>query len=137
MAEINYWERLFVEHYIVLQKKDFYLTKLKGRKHRREILERLNHSLDYRQEAATTLSPQCRTSEAILDLLQHYRVADTCHIMAYGNSFDRREIRIEMAIDEMLGSVLGFIMICPPIPIAVYKAGDVGDLLLLMPAKAS
>jgi hypothetical protein len=135
MAEVAPWEKQFVHEYIVPEKRDRYLTKLKGPKHRQEILNRLNHLLDYRPETATLLSPQQRTTTGVLDLLRQHYVADTCHIMADGNPHDGRELRIELAVEELLGNAFGFIMICPPVPIAVYKQEDIGEMFLLRPTK--
>ncbi len=55
MAEVSLWEQAFVRAYIVAEKRDRYLAFLKGRKHRRKILDRLNHSLDYDERYATPL----------------------------------------------------------------------------------
>ena len=48
-----------------------------------------------------------------------------------GAWFDRHELRLEHAVDEVLCSAWGVVMICPPEPLAVYKPEDPGDLILL------
>jgi hypothetical protein len=47
MADISRWEQQFVSMFVIESKRERYLTKLKGRKHRKQILDLLNHSLDY------------------------------------------------------------------------------------------
>jgi len=135
MADIEFWEKRFVDEYIVPEKRDRYLMKLKGPKHRREILDRLNHVLDFRPETATTLSQQQRTNGALLGLLRSYRVSDTCHIMADSTPLDGQEMRLELALEELFGHSFGFVLICPPVPIAPYKEEDIGKMFLLLPLK--
>ena len=137
MADVAFWERRFVEAYIVPEKRDRYLTKLKGPKHRAEILDRLNHTLDYRPETATRLSQHQRTSCVLLDLLRRHQVADTCYVVADSSSLDGRELTLERAFDELLGHPFGFVLICPPVPIALYKEEDIGDIFLLQPRNES
>ncbi len=133
MAEVAWWEKRFVDEYILPEKRDRYLIKLKGPKHRAEILDRLNHVLDYRPERATRLSAHQRTRTALLELLCHHRVANTRYVMADASSVDGRELRLELAVDELLGHSWGFMLICPPVPIAVYKQEDIGEMFLLQP----
>ena len=135
MADVAWWEKRFVQECVAPEKADRYLMKLKGRKHRQDILERLNHSLDYRPEIATTLSSDQRTTAGILELLRSHHVGDTCHIMADGSPYDGRELRVESAVDELLTHPFGVVLICPPVPIALYKEEDRGDMFLLRPTK--
>jgi len=135
MADVAHWERQFVEKYIDPSKVDRYLMKLKGRKHRAEITDRLNHALDYRPEFARLIPSSERNQDMLLELLRKKRTADTCYIMADGNENDGRELRLELAIEELLGNAFGMVLICPPIPIALYKEEDIGDMLLLSPKR--
>ena len=136
MPDVAPWERKFVECYIKRSRVDRYLMKLKGRKRRREILDRLNHSLDYRSELATSIPSPERSPKRLLDLLRAERVADTCHVIADGNANDGRELRIERAVEELFGNFFGMVLICPPIPIALYKEEDIGAMLILKPNRA-
>ena len=135
MANIAFWEKRFVEEYIVPEKRDRYLMKLKGPKHRRDILDRLNHVLDFRPETATALSQHQRTSDALFKLLRSHHVTNTCYIMADSTPLDGREMRLELAFEELLGHPFGFVLICPPVPIALYKEEDIGQMFLLLPPK--
>ncbi|MEM7146915.1 MAG: hypothetical protein AAF591_17425 [Verrucomicrobiota bacterium] len=136
MPDVAPWERKFVERYVEQSKVDRYLMKLKGRKHRREILDRLNHSLDYRSELATSIPSSERSPQRLLNLLRAERIDDTCHVLADGNENDGRELRIERAVEEIFGNAFGMVLICPPIPIALYKEEDIGDMLILKPKRA-
>jgi hypothetical protein len=137
MAALSFWEQRFVEEYIVASKRSRYLTFLKGPKHRKKILERLNHSLDYDESKATRLDASYRSEDSLLALLQSHYVSETCYLMADQNRYDGQELTLENAIRELFQNFWGALIICPPqgllsgTPIAVYKEEDVGDLVLL------
>jgi hypothetical protein len=137
MANVSHWEQRFVEEYIVKAKRERYLTFLKGHKHRKKILERLNHSLDYNESKACRLDSSFKAVEPLIALLRSHHVADTCYLVADGNRADGTEIRLELAIPELLQNHWGALIICPPqrlhsgTPIAVYKPEDPADLVLL------
>lgn len=131
MADVHPWERSFVERFICNERRDRYLTFLKSRKHRGKLLDRLNHSLDYDPALAKELPSGSRTDAGLTTVLRSLHVADTCHLVADGNEFDGRELRLERGVAELLANFLGAVLICPPKPIAVYKEEDPGRLLLL------
>jgi hypothetical protein len=132
MAEVSHWENAFVRAYIVAEKRDRYLTFLKGPKHRRKILEQLNHSLDYDNRRARVLDGQFSSPDTLTEFLMGRGVDHmTCCLMADGNPADGRSMRLERAVLELLDNRWGALIICPPIPIAVYKPEGIGDLVLL------
>jgi hypothetical protein len=129
MAEINRIEKWFVDEFIVSTKRERYLSFLKGRKHRQKILERLNHSLDYNERKASRLDPSYRNSDRLVAMLKGLYVGDTCRLLADGNTFDGRELRLDRAVPELLDNYFGALILCPPV--AVYKPEGTGDLILL------
>ena len=132
MADASHWEDAFVRAYIVAEKRDRYLTFLKGPKHRHKILERLNHSLEYDDRHATVLNATHSIPNALTEYLMGRGVDHTmCCLMADGNPADGRSMRLDRAVLELLGNHWGALIICPPTPIAVYKPEDIGDLVLL------
>jgi hypothetical protein len=116
---------------VIKSKRDRYLQFLKGPKHRSKVLERLNHAFDYDPACATILSTAERSQEGLLGLLRRHYVADTCYLMADGNNHDGHSVRLEVGVEKLVGNHWGAILICPPKPIAVYKAEDVGEWVLL------
>ena len=131
MADVNNFERCFVEIFIRKEKQDRYLTFLKGPKHRQKILEQLNHSLDYEPSLAKQLPPAARDKQYLTEYLQSLFVADTFHFMADGNELDGQNLRLELAVTEFLDNCWGALLICPPKPIVIYKEEDIGQLLIL------
>ena len=132
MADVSYWDRAFVHAYIVAEKRDRYLDFLKGSKHRRKVLERLNHSLDYDERHATPLDASYSSPDALIEYLLGRGVDHTnCYFIADGSSADGRSMRLDRAVPELLENHWGALIICPPIPIAVYKPEGNANLVLL------
>ena len=132
MADVPHWEQAFVRAYIVSEKRDRYLNFLKGPKHRQKILERLNHSLDYEAQHATSLDPKYSTPNNLVEYLLGRGVDHTtCCLMADGNPSDGLSMRLDRAVQELLDNQWGALIICPPVPIAVYKAEGIADLMML------
>jgi len=131
MAEVDFWERKFIELYILPARRRRYLEFLKGRRHREKVLERLNHTLDFDPEKAVEVPGAGADEDGLYSLLASFHVEGTCHLMGDGNPLDGHELRIDRAVPELLRSHWGIVLICPPRPIALYKEESPGRLLLL------
>ena len=131
MADVGYWEEQFIRMYAAKAKQVRYLSLLKGPKHRRKFLECLNHTFDFDSKWAVTLAHDDQSEPGLLRLLRTRHVAETCFVMADGNSSDRCELRLEVGIHELCRNWWGTVIICPPIPIAVYKPEVPGQPVLL------
>ena len=131
MAEVSYWEKAFVERFIIKEKRDRYLMFLKGGKHRKKVLERLNHNLDFERSKAEDISKKCKSTKDILTFLKLRYVDDTCYVMAFQNDLDGSDVRLALGVQELFESPWGIILICPPKPIAIYKEEEIGCLYLL------
>jgi len=108
MADVSHWEDAFVRAYIVAEKRDRYLTFLKGPKHRRKILERLNHSLDYNDRHATVLDATYSFPNTLTEYLMGRGVDHTaCCLMADGNPADGTSMRLNRAVLELLDNYWG------------------------------
>ncbi len=131
MSEISYWEEKFVRQYIVKNRRDRYLTFLKGKKHRQKVLNKLNHNLDFHPHLGKVLMSSTKSEEGLSALLQSKHVSGVCYLIADGNDWDGKELTLELGVNELLGNELGAVLICPPKPIAIYKEEDIGRLFLL------
>src|SRR5262252_4558876 len=124
MAEVNYWEKEFIDRFVVNDRKERYLEFLKGRKRRAEFLDELNHKLQYDRSKATVLPAQYREPKALISFLNSFYVEPTCHLIADSTALDGKEIRTTLAVPELLNNYCGAVMICPPKPIVIYKEED-------------
>jgi hypothetical protein len=131
MADVDGWEEQFIRKYASKAKQARYLSMLKGPKHRRKFLECLNHTFEYDPRWAIALPDADQSESGLLQLLRARYVADTCHIMADGNDSDGRSLRLELGIQELHRNWWGTVVICPPVPIAIYKPEVPGQPVLL------
>ncbi len=128
MAEIDPWEKRFVESYVEKSVQDRYLAMLKGQKHRRKLLDRLNHNPGFDVSKACQL--ESSDGEALLGLLRSLRVEATGYLMADGSELDGQWLRVELAVGELLRTVWGAVLICPPKPVAIYREEAPGAFFL-------
>ena len=131
MAEVNYWERRFVEMYVEASARGRYLTLLKGRKHRKKLLDWLNHGPRFDFSKARDLGPV--DADGLMSLLGSHYVHPTAYLMADGSELDCRELRVELAIQELMRTCWGAVLICPPKPIAIYREESPGAFYLFSP----
>lgn len=133
MAEIDYWEKKFVETYIIPAKVDRYLLKLKNPKHRQDILERLNHTLDFRPELAEVVGQQFQSPFGFLALLESQGVQSNCRVIADTSNLDGTYLGLKDAIFDLFCHGFGYVIICPPLPIALYAEESIGKTYLFRP----
>jgi hypothetical protein len=131
VADVAYWEARFVKCFVIKEKQDRYLAFLKGKKHRKKITDRLNHQLDFDEAKATRLDSRYKAPPELVSLLRSYHVEPTCFLIADGAEFDGHELRLELGVENALESYWGVVILCPPEPLAIYKAEDPADLILL------
>ena len=128
MAEIDPWEKRFVEAYVERPVQERYLSMLKGRKHRRKLLDRLNHNPGFDFSKARDLGNiDAARLAALLDSL---RVEPTGLLMTDESELDGRELRVELAVQELVRTHWGAVLICPPKPIAIYREESPGPFYL-------
>ena len=128
MADVDFWERRFVEAYVERSTRDRYLGMLKGPKHRRKLLDRLNHNPGFDFSKARDLGSV--DADGLVALLGRLRVERTGFLMADGSELDGRELRVELAVQELMRTPWGAVLICPPKPVAVYREESPGTFYL-------
>ncbi|MEO0557333.1 MAG: hypothetical protein AAF170_04025 [Bacteroidota bacterium] len=131
MAEVAPWERRFVELYVDRTAQDRALSLLKGRKHRTKWLNQLNHSPAFNFSKARDLGPT--DAQGLLSLLASLYVHPTGYLIADASTLDGKELRIELAVEELLRTRWGAVLICPPKPIAIYREESPGAFYLFTP----
>lgn len=130
MGEVHYWERRFVEDFVIAKRRARYLDFLGNKKNRHKVLDRLNHALDFDPERARLIPSAIRTTNGLLTLLRENGVDGTCHVLADGAEEDGGEMGVEVAVDFLVGHDWGVVLICPPGPIAIYKEEAIGEMYL-------
>ena len=128
MADVDFWERRFVEAYVERSTRERYLEMLKGRKRRQKLLDRLNHNPGFDFSKARDLGSI--DADGLAALLDSLHVEPTGHLMADGSELDGRELRIELAARELTRTPWGAVLICPPKPVAIYREESPGSFYL-------
>jgi len=131
MATVAYLERRFIEEFVLSDRRDWYLSRLKGRKHRPEVLDLLNDGLEFDSSLAHQLNATDATPEGLLAILAGMGAEDHAHLMAYSSQHDGTDLRLERGLAELFDNGWGALLICPPRPVAVYRKRDAPPLLLV------
>ncbi len=124
LEDRNYWEAKFVDAYVTKSKRSRYKKLLRNPTKRRKILDRLNHNADLDYEKAIRLSGAQAFSDELITKLSTYKIDAQCWLISDDSQLDGRLLPIREACELTAGADWGTIMICPPKPIAVYRAED-------------
>jgi hypothetical protein len=119
-------EEAFVNAFIVREKRSRYLQFLASSKRRREILDRLNHTLDYDPALATRLPSEHQSADAVERLLKQKGAGATCHLIADSHNVDGQDLPLKEALTQAVTHDFGLIVCCVPGRLAFYKAEDIG-----------
>src|SRR5688572_4218259 len=114
-------EESFVTAFIVPDKRSRYLELLKNRKRRREILERLNHHLDYDASLATQVSGADASLGNLEQLLRSKGAGDMCHVVGDQLELDGQEIALAEGLEAVGSHDFGAAVLCVPGKLAYYK----------------
>ncbi len=129
MSSINCWEEKFIKAFALKEKRERYLSFLKGHKHRKKFLETLNHNFSYNPKKAKTLDNTYKSSEKLEKLIRKVSSTSTCHLLADSSEMDGKELRVSIAINEFLGNYWGSVLIFDNF--AIYKPEDPEEMMLL------
>ena len=130
MAELNNAEEAFIDLFIKKDKQERYRFKLAGKKHRKEMLDSLNHHLDFREDRALKLKACERNHDWILNSLKNVGTANACNLIADGCELDGERLDLEEGVNILLTNPWGTILICDQPRCAFYKEEDPGDMYL-------
>jgi hypothetical protein len=128
---MNPWEQQFIRTFTAKHKRERYLGFLSNPKRRDKLIHELNNGLELEPSLATHVPNPERTKSGLLGLLKARGATGSAHVMALQHELDGGDLPLEEAIDVLLTSPWGVLLICPPRPVALYKAEDPGGMTLL------
>ena len=128
MSSVSYKEEKFISTYASKEKRERYLSFLKGHKHRKKFLELLNHNFSYNPKSAKELDKSYKSEEKLKTLISKMNGASTCHLLADGCELDGKELRTSEGIKELLGNYWGSVLIFESF--AIYKPEDPEEMVL-------
>lgn len=115
------WENKFVDAFVVKSKRTRYKELLNKPKSRTKILDRLNHGDDLEFGRAVELVGRESLPEHFIQRLRAYEVDDHCWLISDDPQLDLKSLPISEAADLTARAFLGTVMICPPLPVAVFR----------------
>ena len=110
-------EDIFVNTFVVREKRSRYAQLLSKPKTRAKILDRLNHAFDYDRRLAFNMPNQS-------DIESHLRskgAPTVCHVIADAHALDGKEVSLQDAVRELWGHGFGYILVCLPDRLAFYQ----------------
>jgi hypothetical protein len=124
-------EEAFVRSFIVAEKQARYIEQLASPKRRRQLLDRLDHALDYDPAFAIRIPPSQQKPASIETLLRKKGAGDICHTISSSSDWDAREMPLAEALELVVGSGMGTVLSCVPGRLAYYEAEDMSERYLL------
>jgi hypothetical protein len=124
-------EEAFIKAFIIPHKRSRYLTLLSSRKRRRDILDRLNHNLDFDSKYSIRIPPEHYRSDVISKLLKQRGAPSICHIISSWHEWDGQDIPLDDALELVVGFGIGTVLCCVPGHLAYYEAEDAGERFIL------
>jgi hypothetical protein len=116
-----------VRAFIVLARRDRYLSLLANPKRRSAILGKLAHCHDFDERYATPLP----SNADVPGVLRSHGAPATCHVISEAALIDGREMEIEEAIEKAAAANAGALLCCVPGRLAFYlgESGEQRSLL--------
>ena len=126
------WEQYFIETFAAKHKRERYMGFLSNPKRRAKLIYELNNGLEFEPSLTTEVPHPERTKPGLTHLLKARGALESAHVMALQHELDGHDVPLEDAIGVILSSSWGVALICPPRPVALYKAENPGGMTLLL-----
>lgn len=120
-------EDVFVNMFVVREKRARYAQLLTNARRRTKILDRLNHAFDYDRRFASTVPKHVD----IDSFLRAKGAPDTCHVIADSHALDGKDVSLQVALSELWGHGFGYVLICLPERLAYYQPEAPSEPVLL------
>lgn len=133
----RYWEKRFVDAFVVNIRRPRYKTCLPMENDRWKVLDRLNHCNDFDPKLMTELKGGETQPDRLEEILVDMGASGDCWLMSASDALDGRHCPISEGASLVAGADNGTVMICPPRPVALYRpeASEMA-LYLLKPTKS-
>ncbi|MEP3278192.1 MAG: hypothetical protein ABJN26_15350 [Stappiaceae bacterium] len=117
----DFWEAKFVDAFVTKSKRSRYKTLLKNPKKREKILGRLNHNPDLDFSHCNPRTGMRAYSSELMEKLSAYHLEPQCWLLSFDSELDRKLLPLNEAVEAICSAFWGTVIICPPMPIAVYS----------------
>jgi hypothetical protein len=117
-------EKIFVETFVVKNKRDRSLFELNSKKKRKDFFSKLCHRYDQIIDSryTTKLPSPNSSSEHIHQILKKYGAGKDCYLLSYFKDLDRKTMLLSEALEQRVGRGMPNIVICNPNKLAYFEA---------------
>ena len=128
---MNEHEEQFTRSFVVVAKRERYLTLLAKEKTRSKVAHGLNHTRDLDMRFATAVPPAQQNAEAIARILRSKGAPERCHVMSSDSAVDGLELELDGALAQIVGYGSGTLVSCIPGKLAYFEYEDPGMRYIL------
>ncbi len=116
-------EAAFVKAFISPNRQDRYLSFLANPKKRDEILNRLNHVLDFLPEYATKVPGNQNSEEGVFEILCNHgmKEANLVYLISDIRDLNGLHLPLRQAVEKTMGAYFGTVICCIPGKLAYYR----------------
>ena len=117
-------EKIFIETFVVKNKRDRSLFELNSKKKRRDFFSKLSHRYDEIIDLryTTKIPSPNSSSEYIHQILKKHGAGKDCYLLSYFNELDRKMMLLSEALEQCVGRGMSSIVICIPNKLAYFEA---------------
>lgn len=126
-------EIVFVDMFIVPEKRERYKTFLANSKRRKEILQRLYHALvsDLIPSLRTPVHNAQKTVDSVEQMLIQRGAGSVCHVISPDRDIDGKEFTLRQALETIIEDDCEAVVCCIPPRVAFYKPEAPGEACIL------
>ena len=118
--------------FVIPEKQERYAQHLRSRKHRKKLLDRLNHNADFNPKFLLRLANDDQDELAIFALLQRRGAPDECYVISTNENIDGHRMPLVQALSKTVAMGYGTVISCIPGKLGYYEGEDPGERYLLV-----
>ena len=98
---------------------------------RRKAVGALAHFAGWREECANVVPSSLQHPAALAEYLTKEGAQSTCYVLSEDPVLDDRRVPVRAALDQLLGSGMGSLLVLSPSPMALYLGEESGTVTFL------
>ncbi|RBY87272.1 hypothetical protein DQ244_18360 [Blastococcus sp. TBT05-19] len=98
---------------------------------RRKVVDALAHFSGWREECAHRVPSSLQSPAALEEYATKHGAQSTCYVLSEDPDLDDRRLALKEALDQLVGSGMGSLVVLSPAPMALYLGEEQGDVTFL------
>ena len=129
---MNHHEEQFARNFIVVDKRERYLSLLESERGRKKLLAGFHHCRDLDSQFAKLIPSNQQSTASIEALLKSHGAPSVCYVMSDNLRIDRKEMALNEALLEIVGADTGALVSCIPGKLAYFEMEGLSERYLLV-----